>query len=98
MFNINDLVICIDDSYVEGTVEELKSDCPNWVKKDEIYTIEEIVDLDYVVAVVVKEIRNPMKYFRLTNDVREPAFKISRFRKLKEDEVHVREEVEEFVS
>jgi hypothetical protein len=89
-------VICIDDSYVEGTVEELKIDCPNWVVKDTIYTIDEIFDLDYVVSVVLKEIRNPMKYFRLTNDVREPAFKISRFRLLQEDEVAVN--VEEEVS
>lgn len=96
MIQINSRVVCIDDSYVVGTVEELKVDCPNWVRKNEIYTVEEIIDLDYVVSVVLKEIRNPIKYFKLTNDVREPAFKISRFRLLQDDKVNV--EVKEEVA
>ena len=97
MFEIGNRVICVDDSYVEGTAEELKTDCPNWVKKDTIYIIEQINDLEYVVSVVLKEIRNPMKYFKLTNDVREPSFKISRFRLLKDNEVMVEDAVEEAV-
>jgi hypothetical protein len=80
-------VICVDDTYVEGTAEELKADCPSWVKKGQKYHIRQINDLDYVVSVLLEEVVNPLKYFRLTNDVREPAFKISRFRELQEDEV-----------
>ena len=91
---IGSKVVCIDDSYVEGTVEELKADCPIWVKKGNTYTILQINDLDYVVSILLEEIRNPMKYFKLTNDVREPAFKISRFRLLEDDKVNV-EELEE---
>lgn len=90
-------VICIDDSYVEGTAEELKKDCPNWVKKGNFYHIRQINDLDFVVSVLLEEITNPIKYFRLTNDVREGSFKISRFRECQEDEVAV-EELEEIMS
>jgi len=94
---IGQKVICIDDSYVEGTVEELKKDCPNWVKKGNFYTIRQINDLDFVVSVLLEEIRNPIRYFRLTNDLREPAYKISRFRECQEDEVAV-EELEEILN
>lgn len=94
---IGSKVICIDDRYAPNTTEELKKDCPNWVKKNEKYVIRQINDLDFVVSVLLEEIRNPLKYFRLTDDVREPAFKISRFRECQEDEVTAETEVEEAI-
>ena len=82
-------VICIDDSKLPHTIEELNNDVPNWVTKGTIYTIREIMDHDFVVSILLSEIYNTPKFFKSVNKVLEPGFKISRFRELKEDEVMV---------
>jgi len=84
-------VICIDDSYVEGTAEELKKDCPNWVKKGQTYTIRAIQDWDFVVGLLLEEIKNEPKYFKVVNKFAEPSFASWRFRELKENEVEVKQ-------
>lgn len=82
MFKIGDKVICIDSSMQLHTVEELKRDMPNWVKKDNIYTIRGFVDNDGIVTgVLLEEIHNPPKYFKLIKKMQEPAFAQWRFRK-----------------
>lgn len=77
-----DKVICVDASKQPHTVEELNQDISHWVVKGNTYTIREIVDYDFVVAVLLGEIVNPPKYFKVLNRVMEPAFKIDRFRKI----------------
>ena len=34
-FSIGDRVVCVDDVMQPHTVEELKKNVPNWVKKDD---------------------------------------------------------------
>lgn len=97
MFEIGEKVICVDDSKQPHTVEELTKDVPNWVKKGEKYTIRGIQDHDFVVALLLEEISNPLKYFRLVNKVLEPGFMTSRFEKIVEKEEYVFEENVNFV-
>jgi hypothetical protein len=87
-------VQCVDDSLQPHTVEELKKDVPNFVRKGRIYTVRSIEDLDFVVGIRVEEIVNPPIYFKLINRAIEPCFASWRFRELQEDEVEA--EVEEF--
>lgn len=81
MFKIGDKVICVNDIKQEHTILELSKDMPNWVKLNEQYTIRDILDNDFVVGVLLEEIRNPIKYFRLLNKTQEPAFATWRFKK-----------------
>lgn len=84
--NIGDLVVCVDDSMQPHTIEELKADVPNWIKKGKTYTIRGFVDSDFVVGVLLEEIHNPLKYFKLVDKVQEPSFAIWRFKKTIEAE------------
>ena len=98
MFNIGDKVICIDSGMRPETIEELKKDVPNWVKKDEKYTIRGFNENDGIVlGVLLEEITNTHIYFKLLNKVQEPSFACWRFRKMKpnevKEEVRVQEEV-----
>lgn len=84
---IGQKIVCVDSSKLEHTVSELNSDVPNWIQKDKHYTIRGFNDSDFVVGVLLEEVRNPLKYFKLVNKVLEPSFKMDRFRELEEDEV-----------
>lgn len=87
MFAIGDRVVCIDSSKQPHTAEELTADVPNWVVKDKQYTIRGIEHHDLgATGVVLEEIVNPPKYFRLVGRVMEPMFAEWRFRRLKESE------------
>lgn len=80
---IGQQVICIDDSLLSKTLVELSRDVPNWVKKDEKYTIRGFNDNKGIVTgVLLEEITNPIKFFRLVDCYQEPAFKLDRFRVL----------------
>lgn len=81
MFSIGDRVLCIDNSKQPHTVEELSKDVPNWVEKNKEYTVRAIHDHDFVAGVLLEEIENPAKYFRVVGKVLEPAFATWRFRK-----------------
>lgn len=94
MFSVGQRVICVDDSLQPHTVEELKKDVPNFVKKGQKYTIRDIVDHDFVVGVRLEEVTNPIAYFKIIGRAIEPCFASWRFRALQEDEVEV--EVEQF--
>ncbi len=99
-FNIGDKVVCIDDSMQPHTVQELKKNVPNWVKKDDEYTIRAILNnRDIVTGVLLEEIDNPVLYFDKIGGFQEPAFAEWRFRKLKPSEsmVEVVSEVLEMV-
>ena len=90
-----DKVICVNSSMLPHVVEELLKDCPNWIKKDNIYTIRAIVDLDFVIGIYLEEVHNPPKWFKLINKFMEPSFRMDRFRKLepiKSKEISIEQE------
>ena len=88
MFSIGDKVICINSSKQLHTADELAVDIPNWVQQDNIYTIRTIEHHDFgAVGVLLDEIVNQPKYFKLVGKVKEPMFAEWRFRKLKENEI-----------
>ena len=75
--------ICIDASIEPEKAEEIKRDFEIWITKDKEYTIREISDNNGIVpGVLLEEVHNFPKYFKLINRSQEPAFAIWRFRKL----------------
>lgn len=92
MFEIGEIVICVEDYKLPHTREELEKDCPNWVKKGNKYTVRGILDSDFVVGLYLEEVRNNPIYFKLLDRVAEPAFRTDRFEKIKHSEVTVKEE------
>lgn len=81
-------VICINDSIDAEKLVEISKDVPNWVKKDEIYTIREILDNDDIVTgVLLEEVSNPKLFFKIINKIQEPAFGLFRFREITPPEV-----------
>jgi hypothetical protein len=99
-FYVGDRVVCIDASMQPHTVEELKTNVPNWVKKDQEYTIRAILNnRGIVTGVLLEEIDNPIIYFDKIGKFQEPAFGEFRFRKLKPNEsmVEVVQEIMEMV-
>ena len=90
MLNIGDKVVCINSALQLHTVEELRRDMPNWVKQDNVYTIRGFVDNNGIVTgVLLEEITNPLKYFKLIKKLQEPAFAQWRFRKQITNQVSV---------
>ena len=90
MFHIGEKVICVNNSMQPHTIEELKKDMPNWVKKDEKYTIRGFTSNNGIVdGVWLDEIKNDYKFFRLINKFQEPAFALWRFRKLEPAEIQM---------
>ena len=68
MFEIGEKVICIDSSMQPHTIDELNKDMPNWVKKNEKYTIRGFTSNNGIVdGVWLEEIKNDYKFFRLIN-------------------------------
>ena len=95
-----DKVICIDASIDAEKSGEIRRDFEIWVTKDKEYNIREILDNNGIVpGVLLDEIHNFPKFFKLINRMQEPAFAIWRFRKLNyatavAEEVHEEELVE----
>ena len=88
--DIGTRILCVDDSIpAHLNMEVFKKEFPNWVKKDEKYTIRDIFYNDNIVtSIVVKELKNPILFFPGTiNRSQEASFRITRFRELEEDEV-----------
>src|SRR5476651_2431400 len=78
-----DKVICINATIDAEKSEEIRRDFEIWVTKDKEYTIREILDNNGIVpGVLLDEIHNFPKYFKLINRFQEPAFALWRFRKL----------------
>lgn len=78
-----DKVICIDARMDPEKAEEIKRDFDIWITKDKEYTIREILDNDGIVpGVLLDEIHNFPKFFKLLARFQEPAFAVWRFRKL----------------
>ena len=82
MFEQGERVVCVDSSKKPHTREELEKDMPNWVVKDEKYTIRGFTSNKGIVdGVWLEEIKNDYKFFRLIDSFAEPAFGTFRFRK-----------------
>lgn len=78
-----DKVICINDKIDTDKNEEIRRDFEIWITKDKEYTIREILDNNGIVTgVLLDEVHNFPKFFKLINRFQEPAFAIWRFRKL----------------
>jgi hypothetical protein len=78
-------------------MEEIRQDFEIWITKDKEYTLREILDNNGIVTgVLLEEVHNFPKFFKLINRYQEPAFAIWRFRKLNyatqsQEEVHEEE-------
>lgn len=78
-----DKVICIDATIDPDKAEEIRKDFEIWITKDKEYTVREILDNNGIVpGVLLDEVHNLPKYFKLLNRFQEPAFALWRFRKL----------------
>lgn len=78
-----DKVICVNAMIEPEKTEEIKRDFEIWVTKDKEYTIREILDNNGIVpGILLEEIHNFPKFFKLINRYQEPAFAQWRFRKL----------------
>jgi hypothetical protein len=76
-------VICVDDSIRPEMIEWQKEKCPNWVKKDEHYTIRHFDSHDDIVdGVLLEEIKNNLVVCIPFGKVLEPRFATWRFREL----------------
>ena len=95
-----DKVICVNASIDPEKAEEIRRDFEIWITKDKEYTIREILDNNGIVpGVLLDEVHNFPKYFKLIDRMQEPAFALWRFRKLNyasqsEEEMHEEELVE----
>jgi hypothetical protein len=91
-----DKVVCIDAKIEPEKAEEIRRDFEIWVAKDKEYTIREILDNNGIVpGVLLDEVHNFPKFFKLINKFQEPAFAQWRFRKLNYATTEVVEEHEE---
>lgn len=78
-----DKVICVDASIDPEKAHEINHDFEIWLTNGKEYTIREILDNNGIApGVLLEEIYNHEKYFRLLGRYQEPAFAIWRFRKL----------------
>ena len=78
-----DKVICVNASIDPEKAEEIRRDFEIWITKDKEYTIREILDNNGIVpGLLLDEIHNFPKYFKLIDRMQEPAFALWRFRKL----------------
>ena len=94
-YDVGDTVYCVDDSISPDKIQEISQDMPNWVTRDKKYIVRGFNDNnDIVVGVLLEEVKNPLKYFKLVNRMQEPAFATWRFKKSMSD---VEEESEQLV-
>ena len=83
---VNDRVICVDDSIRAELMPTIVKYYKNWVSRNQIYTVRQVVDNDGIIdGVLLDEIRNEPIYIELIDKKQEPAFGMFRFRLLQED-------------
>jgi hypothetical protein len=94
-FYIGDTVVCIDDSIPLERKEYVQRTYNNWVVKDEEYKVRDILENDGIVqGILLEGVYNTPVFIPLINIYQEPAFAEWRFRKIKNQEVLVEQEVE----
>lgn len=87
---IGSKVLCVDDSIKPGKLNFVGYAYPNWIKAGEIYTVREILPNDDIVpGIVLEEVINPPLYVHLLGREQEPAFRLSRFRELYDQELAI---------
>lgn len=78
-----DKVVCINATIDPEKAEEIRNDFEIWITKDQEYTVREILENNGIVpGILLEEVHNFPKYFKLLNRYQEPAFATWRFRKL----------------
>ncbi|WP_419801673.1 hypothetical protein [Mucilaginibacter sp.] len=78
-----DKVICVDATIDPEKAEEIAKDFEIWITKDKEYTVREILENNGIVpGLLLEEVHNLPKYFKLLGRYQEPAFATWRFRKL----------------
>lgn len=93
MLEIGQRVICINSSKLSHTIGELEADMPNWIKKNEKYIIRGFNENNGIVlGILLEEVVNPIRYFRLIGKSQEGSFRVDRFEKIIEDEVSIEKE------
>lgn len=91
-----DKVVCVDDSIRAEILPTVAKYYKNWVSRDKVYTVRQVVDNDGIVdGVLLEELRNEPIYIELIDKKQEPAFGTFRFRLLQEDAMM--ESVEHYV-
>jgi len=86
-------VKCINDTINPEFIMETVKYYPNWVKKDEIYTVYDVLNNDNIVdGYLLEELQNEMVYQPLLGRSQEAAFSAARFEVISYEE----EESEEF--
>lgn len=92
---VGDTVVCINDSIDPSKADFIRRAYQQWIKKDEKYTVRELLENDGIVTgVLLNEVVNQPIFIPLVNAFQEPAFGEFRFRKLKHAESLVEQEVE----
>ena len=87
---VGDKVLCVNAVIDPNKLEEIKKDFENWITKDEKYTIREVLSNDGIVTgLLLEEVYNFPKFFKLINRFQEPAFATWRFRKLEKAFIQV---------
>lgn len=98
-FNSGDRVVCVDNFIREEARKEIAQDFDHWVEKDKHYVIRDVFYNDNIATGVTLEgIINRVLFMKLINRAQEASYGEFRFRLLKENEVTVVQEVEEFIS
>lgn len=95
MFEVGEIIICIDATIKAEAMSAVLKLYPNWIKQDTEYTIREILDNDNIVTgLLLEEVHNPPNLIPLLNRVQEPAFISDRFRKRTYQELEEAREAE----
>ena len=96
MMEVGDKVICINANIKVGKLGFVGHAYPNWIKEGSIYTVREILPNDDIVpGILLEEVVNPPLYIHLLGREQEPAFSITRFKRLEHSELET--EIEESV-
>ena len=79
-------IICVDDSIRAELMPTVIKYYKNWVIRNKVYTVREVVTNNGIVdGVLLNEIRNEPIYIELIDKKQEPAFGMFRFRLLQND-------------
>lgn len=94
----NDKIICVNSKIDADKIEEISKDFENWIEKGVEYTVREVLSNDGIVTgILLNEVYNFPKFFKLLNRVQEPAFATWRFRKVNKSKIslEIKEEIYE---